>query len=98
MKYQLQSEHGNISFRPKYFTEAIKILISINVLLFIFRYISIDRYDLAQIFGLSSGDVWPMIWQPVTYIFIHGDFFLGGDCDYINPFFLFHSSHHNPHH
>ena len=75
MKYQLQSEHGNISFRPKYFTEAIKILISINVLLFIFRYIAIDRYDLAQIFGLSSGDVWPMIWQPVTYMFIHGDIF-----------------------
>ena len=75
MKYQLQSEHGNISFRPKYFTEAIKILISINVLLFIFRYIAIDRYDLAQIFGLSSGDVWPMVWQPVTYMFIHGDFF-----------------------
>jgi len=75
MKYQFQSEHGNISFRPQYFTEAIKILISINVLLFIFRYIAIDRYDLAQIFGLSSGDVWPMIWQPVTYMFIHGDFF-----------------------
>jgi len=75
MRYQLQSEHGNISFKPQYFTEAIKILISINVLLFIFRYISIDRYDLAQIFGLSSGDVWPMIWQPVTYMFIHGDFF-----------------------
>ena len=75
MRYQLQSEHGNISFKPQYFTEAIKILISINVLLFIFRYISINRYDLAQIFGLSSGDVWPMIWQPVTYMFIHGDFF-----------------------
>ena len=75
MRYQLQSEHGNISFKPQYFTEAIKILISINVLLFIFRYISIDRYDLARIFGLSSVDVWPMIWQPVTYMFIHGDFF-----------------------
>ncbi len=75
MRYQFQSEEGNISFRPEYFTEAIKILISINVLLFIFRYIAIDRYDLAQIFGLSSGDVWPMIWQPVTYMFIHGDFF-----------------------
>ena len=75
MRYQFQSEHGNISFRPQYFTEAIKILISINALLFIFRYISIYRYDLAQIFGLSSGDVWPMIWQPVTYMFIHGDFF-----------------------
>ena len=37
--------------------------------------ISIERFDLAQIFGLSSNDVWPMIWQPLTYMFIHGDFF-----------------------
>ena len=28
MRYQLQSEHGNINFRPQYFTEAIKILIT----------------------------------------------------------------------
>ena len=75
MRYQFQSEQGNISFSPQYFTKAIRILISINVLLFLFRYISIERYDLAQIFGLSSNDVWPMIWQPVTYMFIHGDFF-----------------------
>ena len=61
MRYQFQSEQGNLSFRPQYFTEAIRILISINVLLFIFRYISIDRFDLAQVFGLSSSDVWPMI-------------------------------------
>ena len=75
MKYQFQSEQGNLSFRPQYFTEAIRVLISINVLLFLFRYISIERFDLAQIFGLSSNDVWPMIWQPLTYMFIHGDFF-----------------------
>ncbi len=75
MRYQFQSEQGNLSFRPQYFTEAIRVLISINVLLFLFRYISIDRFDLAQIFGLSSSDIWPMIWQPLTYMFIHGDFF-----------------------
>ena len=75
MKYQFQSEQGNLSFRPQYFTEAIRVLISINILLFLFRYISIERFDLAQIFGLSSNDVWPMIWQPLTYMFIHGDFF-----------------------
>ena len=75
MKYQFQSEQGNLSFKPQYFTEAIRVLISINVLLFLFRYISIERFDLAQIFGLSSNDVWPMIWQPLTYMFIHGDFF-----------------------
>ena len=75
MKYQFQSEQGNLSFKPQYFTGAIRVLISINVLLFLFRYISIERFDLAQIFGLSSNDVWPMIWQPLTYMFIHGDFF-----------------------
>ena len=75
MKYQFQSEQGNLGFKPQYFTEAIRVLISINVLLFLFRYISIERFDLAQIFGLSSNDVWPMIWQPLTYMFIHGDFF-----------------------
>ena len=75
MKYQFQSEQGNLSFKPQYFTGAIRVLISINVLLFLFRYISIERFDLAQIFGLSSNDVWPMIWQPLTYMFIHGEFF-----------------------
>ena len=75
MRYQFQSEQGNLSFKPRYFTESIRVLISINVLLFLFRYISIERFDLAQIFGLSSNDVWPMIWQPLTYMFIHGDFF-----------------------
>jgi len=75
MRYQFQSEQGNLSFKPRYFTESIRVLISINVLLFLFRYISIETFDIAQIFGLSSNDVWPMIWQPLTYMFIHGDFF-----------------------
>ena len=75
MRYQFQSEQGNLSFRPQYFPEAIKILILINVVLFFFRYIAVDQFDLAEIFGLSSVDIWPMIWQPITYMFIHGDFF-----------------------
>ncbi|MBT4150143.1 MAG: rhomboid family intramembrane serine protease, partial [Candidatus Marinimicrobia bacterium] len=44
-------------------------------LLFLLRYIAQSQFDLAQIFGLSSNSVWPMIWQPFTYMFIHGDFF-----------------------
>ena len=75
MRYQFQSEQGNLSFKPQYFTEAIRVLISVNVLLFLFRYISMETFDLAQIFGLSSNDIWPMIWKPLTYMFIHGDFF-----------------------
>ena len=75
MRYQFQSEQGNLSFKPKFFTEAIKILIWINVGLFLLKLISQSQIDLARIFGLSSNTVWPMIWQPVTYMFIHGDFF-----------------------
>jgi len=75
MRYQFQSEQGNLSFKPQFFTDAIKILITINVATFFFRLIAQNQFDLAQVFGLSAGSVWPMIWQPVTYMFIHGDFF-----------------------
>ena len=75
MRYQFQSEASNLAFKSRNFTDAIKILISINALLFLLRYIAQSQFDLAQIFGLSSNSVWPMIWQPFTYMFIHGDFF-----------------------
>ncbi len=75
MRYQFQSEQGNISFKPKIFTDAIKILIWINVGLFALKFISQSQIDLARIFGLSPNTIWPMIWQPVTYMFIHGDLF-----------------------
>ena len=75
MKYQFQSEQGNLSFKPKYFTDAIKILIIINVGLFLLRFVAKSQIDLAGIFGLSPNTVWPMIWQPITYMFIHGDLF-----------------------
>ncbi len=75
MKYQFQSEQGNLSFKPKYFTDAIKILIIINVGMFLLRFVAKSQIDLAGIFGLSPNTVWPMIWQPITYMFIHGDLF-----------------------
>ncbi|MCH7611932.1 MAG: rhomboid family intramembrane serine protease [Candidatus Marinimicrobia bacterium] len=75
MRYQFQSEHGNVSFKPKFFTEAIKVLIWINIGLFILKELSASQVDLARLFGLSPNMVWPMIWQPVTYMFIHGDIF-----------------------
>lgn len=75
MRYQFQSEHGNIAFRPQYFTDAIKILLIANVVMFLIRYLALSKFDLAEIFGLSPGNLWPLIWQPFTYMFIHGDFF-----------------------
>lgn len=75
MRYQFQSEQGNHSFRPRYFTDVIKMLVGINILMFILRSIAKEQFDLAQVFGLSSSTAWPMIWQPLTYMFIHGDIF-----------------------
>ncbi len=75
MRYQFQSEHGNISFKPKLFTEVIKILIWINIGMFFLKAISSSQVDLARLFGLSPKTIWPMIWQPVTYMFIHGGVF-----------------------
>ena len=52
MRYQLQSEHGQFSWKPRYFTDAIKILIGVNILLFVFRTIAQEQIDLAGALGL----------------------------------------------
>tara|TARA_B100001250_G_scaffold355199_1_gene329555 strand:+ start:62 stop:901 length:840 start_codon:yes stop_codon:yes gene_type:complete len=71
MRYQFQSEHGSYSFKSQRFTNVIKALISINAALFLLRYFMVNQFDLLSL-GLSSN---PKLWQPVTYMFIHGDFF-----------------------
>ena len=79
MRYQFQSEQGDFSFRPRIFTEAIKILIGVNIIIFLLKIISQNPATpffnpIVDLFGLSSGAVWPRIWQPFTYLFIHKDF------------------------
>ena len=79
MRYQLQSEQGDFSFRPKFFTEAIKVIVWSNIIIFLLKIISQDPLTpffnpVVDLFGLSSNNVWPRIWQPITYLFIHKDF------------------------
>ena len=79
MRYQFQSEQGDFSFRPRLFTEAIKILIGANIIIFLLKIISQNPATpffnpIVDLFGLSSSTVWPRIWQPFTYLFIHKDF------------------------
>ena len=74
MKYQFQSDQRQFSWKPRYFTDAIKVLIGLNILLYVFKTISYGELDLVQILGLSPETVWPLIWQPLTYMFVHGDF------------------------
>jgi len=55
------------------FTDAIKILIGSNLILFALKVLVSNRLDLVPLFGLSSDTVWPLIWQPLTYMFMHGN-------------------------
>ena len=74
MKYQFQSDQGQFSWKPRYYTDAIKVLIGLNLLLYVFKSISYGEVDLVKILGLSPKTIWPLIWQPLTYMFVHGDF------------------------
>ena len=75
MKYQFQSNPGQLSYKPSLFTDAIKILISVNFTVFILQSISSSEIIFFSNFGLVPKLVWSQlkIWQPFTYMFFHGD-------------------------
>ena len=75
MRYQFQSNPGQMSYKPRFFTDAIKTLISINILIFLLQTISKSEQLFFNVFGLVPKMVWSelMLWQPFTYIFFHGD-------------------------
>ena len=75
MKYQFQSNPGQFSYKPSFFTDAIKTLISVNFAIFILQSISSSEIIFFSNFGLVPKLVWSQlkIWQPFTYMFFHGD-------------------------
>ena len=75
MKYQFQSNPGQLSYKPSFFTDAIKTLISVNFAIFILQSISSSEIMFFSNFGLVPKLVWSQlkIWQPFTYMFFHGD-------------------------
>ena len=74
MKYQFQANPGELSYKPRLFTNAIKVLISINFVIFILQTLSKSETLFFPLFGLVPKLVWSekMIWQPLTYLFFHG--------------------------
>jgi membrane associated rhomboid family serine protease len=62
---------GSISFGPGPLTPAVKILIGLNVIVFLAQMVS---PELTLLLGLRPADVLLdlKIWQPVTYMFLHG--------------------------
>lgn len=75
MRYQFQSNFSRRGYLgPRLFTDAIKLLVSINLGIFLLQTISGQERVLFQLFGLVPRHTWThfMIWQPVTYLFFHG--------------------------
>ena len=74
MKYQFQSNPGEVSYKPTLFTNAIKVIISVNFCIFVLQSLSQSEALFFPLFGLVPKLVWSdrMIWQPFTYLFLHG--------------------------
>ena len=74
MRFQFQSDPGQFSYKPALFTDAIKILVSVNFGIFLLQTIARTEGMFFPLFGLVPKLVWSefMIWQPFTYLFFHG--------------------------
>tara|TARA_B100001750_G_scaffold42558_1_gene31049 strand:- start:3594 stop:4421 length:828 start_codon:yes stop_codon:yes gene_type:complete len=75
MRYQFQANPGQLSYKPQLFTDAIKLLVSVNFTIFFLQTISGKGNLLFDLFGLVPQAIWSdfMIWQPFTYLFFHGN-------------------------
>ena len=74
MRFQFQSDPGQFSYKPALFTDAIKILVSVNYGVFLLQTIARTEGMFFPLFGLVPKLVWSefMLWQPFTYLFFHG--------------------------
>lgn len=72
MRYQFQAHQTQFTWNPRTVTNAIKILVIINVGMYLLQIITESQLDMIRIFGLSTKTMWPLIWQPITYMFMHG--------------------------
>jgi membrane associated rhomboid family serine protease len=74
MRFQFQSDPGQFSYKPALFTDAIKILVSVNFGIFLLQTIASSEGLFFPLFGLVPKLVWSefMLWQPFTYLFFHG--------------------------
>ena len=72
MRYQFQSQQTQFTWNPRAFTDAIKVLIIINIGMYLLQIITGSQLEMVKVFGLSTRTIWPLIWQPFTYMFLHG--------------------------
>ena len=77
MKYRLQFNPGEVAYKPQLFTDAIKILVSVNFGIYILQSVSGKEDVFFRVFGLVPSTFISdlMLWQPFTYLFFHAPFY-----------------------
>ena len=77
MKYRLQFNPGQVAYKPHLFTDAIKILVSVNFGIYILQSVSGKEDIFFRLFGLVPTSFISdfMLWQPFTYMFFHAPFY-----------------------
>ena len=77
MKYRLQFNPGEVAYKPQLFTDAIKILVSVNFGIYILQSVSGKEDVFFRLFGLVPSTFMSdlMLWQPFTYMFFHAPFY-----------------------
>ena len=77
MKYRLHFNPGETAYKPQIFTEAIKILISINFVIYVLQSLAGKEDIFFRLFGLVPNVFISelMLWQPFTYMFFHAPFY-----------------------
>jgi|TARA_B110000914_G_scaffold80805_1_gene71074 membrane associated rhomboid family serine protease len=77
MKYRLQFNSGEVAYKPQIFTKAIKILISINFVIYMLQSLAGKEDVFFRLFGLVPNAFISelMLWQPFTYMFFHAPYY-----------------------
>ena len=77
MKYRLQFNPAEVAYKPQLFTDAIKILVSVNFCIYILQSVSGKEDVFFRLFGLVPSTFMSdlMLWQPFTYMFFHAPFY-----------------------
>ena len=77
MKYRLQFNPGEVAYKPQLFTDAIKVLVSVNFGIYILQSVSGKEDVFFRLFGLVPSPFISdlMLWQPFTYLFFHAPFY-----------------------
>mgnify|MGYP001483180211 FL=1 len=77
MKYRLEFNPSEVSYKSQFFTDAIRTIVLVNVAVYILQSLSGKEDVFFRLFGLVPSSFLSelMIWQPFTYMFFHAPFY-----------------------